>query len=767
MPDPAPSSKYSEKEHACYFASPEVVGEDFAGKLLEKIEQWDQNKGTTVGVLREKLGLAYNYYYGFSPEGVHTASAIARDGEVGQLAKIRVNHSRALVSTLYNLVVAERVVWNPRATNLDYESLKQVELARGALEYYWYMGRVEERFNQATEESIPFTEGFVHAPWDETLGDEVGPDPEVAAAALAAFTPGAPPPPAEPTPAMEPTAPAEGEAEAPPPLPKLQRAGDFRFEVVSSWNVLRDPHKRSFDSCDCFVVRVWRNRFDLLSQYPEFEKEIYSAPAEINTSKNGPSAKSESDDIPVYYFYHKRTGAVSEGRESVLLGNKALLKDGSLSYDELPLFRVRPAEMIGTPFGYSPYLEILSLQELMDSLHSSAATNLTTFGVQNLLLPAGSQPPEMLNGALRVLYKGVDGSKPEALQLCASPPELYKHLAEIKHDQELLMGVNATARGDIQSDKLSGSAMALLDTKAKQQSSSLHASYRSAIQALGNHIIAELRKRATAPRKVALVGKENAFLVAETEFEGKDFSSIKRVVVDLGNPLSVSLFGRTEQVKELVQMGLVNNLEQYYAVLDTGRAEPITQGLGNELLLIKSENEDIAKGEVPEAMLQDNHLLHCREHRNPVASPLARKNPAVLKAHTEHIHKHYAAFFGVEPMQPQVDPLTGMPVVDPQTQEPVLGPEPLYHDRMMLLLGLQPPPPMPGMPAPGAPGAPAPGAAPQPTDAQKAKMGAEAQPPESPPGSEPTAGQQPKQPSFPTNPTTGKKWDPSAPPSAA
>ena len=50
-------------------------------------------------------------------------------------------------------------------------------------------------------------------------------------------------------------------------------------------------------------------------------------------------------------------------------------------------------------------------------------------------------------------------------------------------------------------------------------------------------------------------------------------------------------------------------------MLATGRIEPLTQSLQNQLLLILSENEDITNGITPEVLPTDDHMLHVREHR--------------------------------------------------------------------------------------------------------------------------------------------------------
>lgn len=738
-----------------YFASFDEP--EFAGRLLAKVEESAEDQRTNA--VRALIDRAYLYYYGFDPEtGIHATSAIARGGEVGELAQYRVNHARAVCNTLLNLVVSERVAFQPRATNVDYESLKQVEVSKAVLEYYWTEKRLERLVYRATEEAIAFSEGYVLALWDEMSGEDTEePDVGILEALFDTQTS---------SPAPAPQEPAAPQPDIDLTAVKPRKTGDFTFENVSTWNVFRDSSKKSYEALNWVAVKVWRNKFDLAAQFPEYAEDILSAPIDEfgSSSVQKTPASDSSEDIPVLIFFHKRTPAVPSGREAWVLGNKTVLKDGSLSYDEIPLIRITPAEMVAAPFGYTPFFEILGLQELIDSLETTAATNLTTFGTQNIFLPAGSEiQADQLSGAVRIIQGGPDGREPKALQLCATPAELYKHLADKKRDLEMVFGVNAVVRGQVESDKFSGALAALLEETTKRQSSALHGSYQRAVQSLGDFIIATMRKRATAPRTIDIVGKENAFMVLrEEQYTGKSFGAIKRVLVDIGNPLSQSIFGRMELVKELVQMGLVANLEQVFEVLSTGRTEPVTAGLTHELMNIRSENERIADGELPQALIHDNHLLHGREHRTAVASPQARKDPSVLKAAMEHIHQHYEAYFGVPAMQPQVDPM-GQPVLGADGQ-PVTAPEPMYRTRMLVLMGIQPPDPalMGGMPPPGGaqpgaqpqlPGAPAPM---PPQDPNQNTPGI--------PGSEPGQLAKPsKLPDMPKNPSSGQQWSPENP----
>lgn len=678
-----------------YFASHDSA--QLGKRLVERVEQYD--KHALVRHMDERLASAYRYYYDTPP-------VIMRGGEQGELADVRINHSRALVGALLNLITAPKLVWTPRAATFSYRSVRQTELASAVLEHYWHHKQVGAICNQAVEEAIAFTEGFVLVEWDSMAGSPYIPDP------------------------------ASPE--------RVIRTGDVTFTNVSSWDVIRDPNKRAWKDLDWVVVRVWRNRFDLVARYPDKADRILSADSGFEKGRNtySPSRMGpDTDDIPLYLFYHKAGAVLPFGRETRFLATGEILEDGPLKFDTIPLHRVTPAELINTPFGYSAYLEILAVQELSDSIHSSIATNITTFGTQSIAVEESSPLQiDEVAGGMRVIYYPPNGRPPEPLQLTRSPPEAFQYLKDLKSYQELLMGLNAVVRGEAQSDRLSGSALALLQSQALQQASALQGNYIEMVQAIGTSVIRIIRSAASVPLKISVVGRTRLNVVRETAVTRDSLADVDEVFVEVGNPISQTAPGRFELAKELVQMGMVKSPEQLQQVLDTGRLDPLTQGAREELVNILRENEEIASGTVPPAMLHDNHMLHGREHPTPVASPEARRDPTVIQAYIEHMHQHYALYFGVPP-------------------EAILA-DPLYRERMLILTGQAPPPvmapPMPGgpMPAPGPEGMP--GGSPAPAG-DELPDGAPMPGPQSAPG---PGGDQPALPRPPVNPATGERWNP-------
>jgi hypothetical protein len=390
------------------------------------------------------------------------------------------------------------------------------------------------------------------------------------------------------------------------------------------------------------------------SEQPSLEDRILACARARQGTRSRSGAKSgarsqDSDDVTCYYFYHRRGAALPKGREVVFLGDGTVLKDETLEYDDFPLYRVTPTELFGTPFGYSPFIEVMAIQELIDSLASTIATNQIAFGVQNVIVPQGSDiSPEQLSGGLRVIYKppGTEGPKP--LQLTSSPKEVFEFLETLKADQQRLFGLNDVVMGDAPSKDMSGAGMALLSQSALQQSSTLQANYIRMVQSIGTSILGTLRSRMTVPRTLDIVGKQNAFLVKPPEeYSGKNLGRVSKVLVDIGNPMEQTPTGRFELGQQMIQLGVKLNVDQMQQLVSTGRMDPLTRGLQSELLNILSENEAIAAGQPPDAMLHDDHLLHGREHSVPVANPEARKDPSVLDAHMKHMHMHYELYFGV------------------------------------------------------------------------------------------------------------------------
>lgn len=682
-------------------------GERFASRLQE------YRAAEAVTAVFDRIHKAYQYHFGLSPEGVHLTSGITRSGEHDELAEVRVNHLRANSLTVLNLTVAPKISWTPIATNGDSAATKQAISAVSLLDYYWLDREIAAYAQQAVAHCIPLTEGFVFTPWDDYAGE------------------------------------ANAVDELGQPVP----SGDFCVYNVLPWDVVRDPSKRSWEQSQWVAVCIWQNRYELAARYPEHESEVLEAPCEEDGSEDRKRAFGETDDIPCWYFFHKKSPipSLKNGREAVLLSDGTVLRDGELTYDQIPLHRVVPDEQFGTPYGYSQYHEGIGLQEGIDSLTSAILTNQDAFARQMVAVKAGENAdPENIAGMTVFVY---NTEPPKPLQLTASPAEAFKFVDTLKADLQRVQGVNDAVQGQLPGDaKLSGAALALLSSQAIQQNSTLQANYVKMVRSIGNCLLTEWKKRTPLPRKIQLVGRSNEFLCREESLAGSDISEIKAVKVDIGNPLQQTHAGKMELVQLLLTIpGAITSPEQVIQLTQTGRLEHLVKGTRDELVLILDENEQIAEGVAPPVMIHDDHLRHGREHRSTLASVAARSNPAIVEASIAHLKEHYKVFFGwPDPMMgPPMPPVDAMGMPDPMFDPTDPVNDPMYRERMLILVGQQPPPPMVGpmgtnlgVQQPPPPGAEAP---------------ADGSNPPKPPE---LAGNQTQLPTMPNNPLTGEDYIP-------
>ena len=254
------------------------------------------------------------------------------------------------------------------------------------------------------------------------------------------------------------------------------------------------------------------------------------------------------------------------------------------------------------------------------------------------------------------------GGKPEPMNLTQTPPEIFKFCQQLEQAQETLIGVNSVNRGNPEASLRSGNALALVASQAIQFNSGLQASYSEHIEDVFTSLITMLQDYAVTPRIATIAGNFNRSYMQE--FSSKDIDKVSRVVVDLGNSVMRTNAGRLEVANNLLQMQLATP-DQYLAVINTGRLEPMYESHQKQLLLIRAENEAMSNGEPVMAIATDMHDLHIREHQCVLADPEARKNPQVTQTTLMHLNEHIDL---KETVRPALLMALGMQPIPPDPQ---------------------------------------------------------------------------------------------------
>ena len=599
-----PNTQIDQKQQdEVYFAQKKA--EDCAGILLAKGDSFFNL--LRANAYLEKMSRMWRAYHGAYSNDLGYGHRVEFSGEQGELTMLPVNHFANIAQHIFTMITANRPMMEARAVNTDYKSLAQTYVANGVLDYYMREKHLEDCLKKAAEMAIVLGSGYVKLDWNATAGDAYDADPETG---------------------------------------EMVYEGELEFTNLSPFDVVVDGTKETWNN-EWILTRSFQNRYNLIAKYPELREKLLGAKPKNQSAvyRLAVFSNDDTDDIPVYEFYHKRTEAMPDGRYMLFVDSNIVLLDTKMPYRVLPVFRITPREIMGTPYGYTPMFDIFPIQEGINSLYSTIMTNQNAFGVQNLFVPRGADiAVNTLDGAMNIIE---GNARPEALQLTSTPPEVFNFLNMLIQSAETISGVNSVTRGNPEASLKSGTALALVQSMSLQYISGLQQSYVKLIEDVGTAIIQILKDFAMTPKVIALVGKNNRPLLKE--FTGEQISAINRVVVDVGNPLSRTTAGRVQMAEQMLQMNLIKSPEQYFQVINTGKIETMFEGEMNELLLIKSENEQMLEAKEVLVSPLDKHRLHINEHKAVLSDPDLRRDPDLVRLVLDHIEKHLNALRETDP----------------------------------------------------------------------------------------------------------------------
>ena len=588
-----------------YFAA--LPTEEAGRAIYAKIEQF-YNQIDSLGYFG-RVSKAHSYYYGGS--GSNTASGrmfsssyVGRDGEQGEQYTFKINTFRNLIQHLLVMTTAERPQMEAQATNTDSESLSQADLGNELLEHYMNDARLEKLFVQCCEYAIVYAGGHIEVVWDTEKGKQYG-------------------------------ATEQG---------KVLYDGDLSFNLYTPLDVIIDIYKDSNNHI-WKAVRKYVNKYDLAASNPDLAEKILSSTTKDQKfdryAFNFKTGSTSSDDVAVYRFYHEATPSMPDGRLIELIDGGDVLFDGPLPYDNLPVYSMYSARIADMPFGYSVAFDLLAIQEGLDTLHSSILTNNSAFGTQLIAVPKGHGINlQSLGKGLAVIEYDSQLGKPEPLQLTRTAPETYNYADKLDMLMEKTSGLNSIVRGQPQGQLTgaSGSAMALLAATAQQFNQGQQREFEHLVEDVGTAIIKTLQRYASTPRVAAISGRTKRSQLRE--FKDEDIMNIDRVRVTRKSAISRTTAGKLEIARDLMNLGFVENPEQYAEAIKTGTIEPMFENITSRSLLIRKENEKLRNGVVPLVLRTDLHPSHISEHLSVLDDPDVRENPQLVQAVLAHVSEH-------------------------------------------------------------------------------------------------------------------------------
>lgn len=585
-------------------------------QIANEIEsKWAEYHGwmTNTG-LRDMLQDLYDAYYSFTEGGFGVVKS-----KNGSTAKIKVQHYKGLLLRIRSLVTQAKLTYSPKASNSNSTAEIQTDFSKGLLEYYETDKDITGVVSDMVETGLMLLDAYVYAPWDFSKGERIAGNH---------FT------------------------------------GDQVFSVKNRFDVATDTE---LEDCPYYIIRETKHKYELAAQYPEYAEAILSAGVRGNPLEylNNPlrvrrTEGMRGDGVETFTLLHKKTAAIQSGRLVLICGGE-VLDDVAFPYRHMPVVRFSPAKIRETNLGDSPATSIISIQQGIDALYSAVFSNNLQYSRQNIWSPSAIQVEPLSEGFNNI----VSANKPEALQLVASSPETYNLISTLQSQQQLLTGVNDTARGSPEASLKSGTSLALMLSVSIQFVNETQKAYAKSAGELSTIIIGNLQEFANEPRLAEIGGISRKSVIKE--FTKEDVAGVKLVQCEIGNPLTQNIAGRYELVQQWQQFGIVTDPKMLVEFLRTGQLDSLTEDELKDRILIRSENEQMRRGEAPIVMVTDIHPAHIIDHKALGDDPEVRKDPKLMQLLTDHIQDHIQT---MQTMSPDLLAILGMQPLPSQAMQP-------------------------------------------------------------------------------------------------
>lgn len=617
-----------------YFAS--LPPQDLAKELMGRIDDYHRWLLDSHRIARWRM--AFDTYYGQRPN--HNSSFVQAGGAKGELSLLMCNEFRSLVQQIIVYTTKNRVSIECATVNTDSESQMQAILGKQILEAVNRDQKIDQLAKQALEIAMIMDTAWMFTEFDFTRGEVKMLHPETG---------------------------------------RIITKGESVCTVRTPLDVITDYTSDNPNFRDWQIKVDLVNKYDLAAQYPEQRDEILSIIRDrskdaiyrfgdqsiyANTSQNSPL-------IPRYTFYHRKSPSMYMGRFfQCLNANTILTKDiAPFQYDELPGTRVCPSEMIGSTLGYSNCNDLLALQDLIDALMSSGATNMTSFGVNNVW----TKPNSNLN--VQQIGDGMNHfeseEKPEVLVLNQLSPQWISFHQIIVQRMESLSGVNSVARGNTAGKDYSGAAMALLQSMAIEFNSGMQKSYNETLESVFNNILTNLQYYGEEEMEKLVAGANKRYMVKK--FRGKDIGKIKKAFILESNAFKDTTAGKMATLEYMLQFpNAIKYPEQIQQVLTTGNLDVVLEPQQKQNLAIQEENEKLSRGEKCKAVWSENHPAHLAQHATVTwDNDTKENNPQALIATDEHMAEHLNLWSNLPPDRLAI---LGIPPYPMPMAPPPMGP---------------------------------------------------------------------------------------------
>ena len=684
--------------------------EDLADAVLDIVDTTKQMM-RGAGIYR-RARLNYNLFYAREGNSMWEEN-LRQDGDNGGSMFMSVNVLKNSLDHLMSMVTTHKPAVDPVTVNGSQSANDITSVAKALIDYRLHKLKDIKAIDAGLKQCPVLGAAFVHGFWNPYKGGK--------------SKPGA--------------TPQKGQGIASQILPNGQAVtpllfrGDICFETVSSLDVFYDLSATCWGEVNDVVVRSYRNRYDLIVQYPDAADAIKQAPAKSTMMYDEylptptfamttlASSKSQDAMVEVWTYYHRRTAAVPYGRMQIQLPGGEVLDSSSLPdwTEDFPLHHMCPDVMIGSSHGYAATTSSGGLQEGLNIGASAMLTNMSAFSRKLIIAAKGTDvEASSITGDLKLLEMefNQNGQPPlQALDLMGSQQPLLEMLGWFVGQIEQDTGANSIVRGDPKG-VTAGVAINLYQSMALQFASPYEEARADAISWMATTVVKAYQAHPDIEREVRVLGASKVSSLQN--FYGRELDGIDSFTVDPGNPATRTLAMRYNMATALKQDGVPIQPDKLVHLMKTGDWDGTVEGSEALNDIIRAENEQLLNGQPVHAIPGDDPVRHAQGHLSVLSNQRVRTDPALVQNALTHLNEHMMQLAQGDPIVKLAAGMLPMGPFPPPDSQPAHGDTP--------------------PPSPGAPPAPQQHPAPKPAPKGATPGPKKAPDPMAPPGAPPVPG---------------------------
>ena len=292
-----------------YFAS------DEAKKLISHISSRTSFKRTTsmASIWQRNL----DCYHGYLGESLSSSSALGAGGRSGEIVNVNINEARSVYNQFVSLITKARLNFDPVSQTSDASSLTDSKIARALIQDIVTSKNLEALATRMASEAGLFGSSYIKPSWRTDAGEAYAVDEQG----------------------------------------QTIHQGDLELELVKVWDIVfANSKQEDFNRQDWVAIKSLKNRYDLIAQYPDLEKQILNLASSndlglqqlVQVMPQDADSSEDADSVYIWEFYHKDTHAVPGGRLTVFGDEHTVFFDNKNPYGCIPLVEMKTETITGS-----------------------------------------------------------------------------------------------------------------------------------------------------------------------------------------------------------------------------------------------------------------------------------------------------------------------------------------------------------------------------------------------------------------------------------